>query len=166
MFELKQACLRKVAVFGALSTETLSFILQRSEQLHFERGDIVFREGDDADAMFVIEEGKVAIVKNWRKQQYVLHDLSAGDAFGEMSLIDMHTRSASVFIIEPSQLLRITTSTILALYQQDLEQFALLQMNLGREVSRRLRATDERLFQWRVAGEPEQELKPFDALAN
>ena len=42
---------------------------------------------------------------------------------------------------------------MLELYQHDLEQFTLLQMNLGREVSRRLREADERLFRMQMDAE-------------
>lgn len=45
---------------------------------------------------------------------------------------------------------KIGASSLLELYRHNLEQFTLLQMNLGREVSRRLRDADERMFRWRV----------------
>jgi CRP/FNR family cyclic AMP-dependent transcriptional regulator len=53
--------------------------------------------------------------------------------------------------VQDSVAFKIGADALLALYDHDLEQFTLLQMNLGREVSRRLRFTDEQLFRCRMA---------------
>jgi CRP-like cAMP-binding protein len=76
----------------------------------------------------------------------VLHVLGPGDCFGEMALMDLQPRSASVLALADCRAIAFGHDDMLALFESDLEQFALLQMNLGREVCRRLRATDERLF--------------------
>jgi len=67
--------------------------------------------------------------------------------------MDMSTRSASVRAECDSSAFKIGSAALLDLYQHDLEQFTLLQMNLGREVSRRLRAAVERLFHMQLAAE-------------
>ena len=64
---------------------------------------------------------------------------------------------------EDTLVFRIDSAALLDLYQHDLEQFALLQMNFGREVSRRLRESDERMFLWRVSPEARRELPEFVA---
>ena len=63
-----------------------------------------------------------------------------------MALLDLFPRSASVLAVMPCTALHLTSDNFYELYKHDLEQFALVQMNLGREVTRRLRAADERLF--------------------
>jgi CRP-like cAMP-binding protein len=60
--------------------------------------------------------------------------------------MDLFPRSASVLAVEPCTALQLTSDSFYQLYGEDLGQFALIQMNLGREVSRRLRAADERWF--------------------
>ena len=67
-----------------------------------------------------------------------------------MALFDFFPRSASIISIEDTQLIKITASDLFKIYHQDLEQFTLLQMNLGREVTRRLRNADEQLFEERM----------------
>ena len=67
-----------------------------------------------------------------------------------MALFDFFPRSASIISIEDTELIEITTSDLFNIYHQDLEQFTLLQMNLGREVTRRLRNADEQLFEERM----------------
>ena len=64
-----------------------------------------------------------------------------------MSLIDMQPRSASVRALEACEALEISIPSLHQLYKVDVEQYAMIMMNMGREVSRRLRKADERLFQ-------------------
>ncbi len=74
-------------------------------------------------------------------------NLHEGDCFGEMSLIDLGPRTASVLAIEDCSAIKLSNVNILKIYQKDLEQFTLIQMNIGREISRRLRHMDEVIFQ-------------------
>lgn len=137
-------------IFGGIRDDILQFILDASPLVTTAKGKFFFRECDAASSMFVLEQGKVAILKAWKGHEYLLHELQAGDCFGEMSLIDMLPRSASVLATEDSTAIEIASATLYQVYQKDLEQLALIYMNMGREVSRRLRDTDERMFQSRI----------------
>lgn len=139
--------LQAMPVFGAVRDDALAFLLDRSARVTRERGEFFFREDDEAQSMFVLAAGRAAVVKERQGHQYVLSHMAAGDCFGEMSLMDLRHRSASVIAVEPCEAIELSTASLFALYQQDLEQFTLIQMNMGREVSRRLRDADERLFQ-------------------
>lgn len=108
-----------------------------------------------ADAMFVLERGLVTVVRRWRGREYRLRDLGPGDCFGEMALIDLFPRSASVVAIQDCSAIRLTNTDLMRVYEADVEQFALIQMNIARELSRRLRTADERLF--RLGLEPDRQ---------
>jgi len=64
-----------------------------------------------------------------------------------MSLIDLFPRSTSVRAQKPCTAIEISSDALYEIYKRDLEQFALIQMNIAREISRRLRGADERLFE-------------------
>jgi CRP-like cAMP-binding protein len=85
-----------------------------------------------------------------------VRELGPGDCFGEMALMDLFPRSASVIARDDCRALEIAAGDLLDLYEHDVEQFALVQMNMGREVCRRLRATDELLFR-AMMGDPPAE---------
>jgi CRP-like cAMP-binding protein len=144
------ALLQAMPIFGALREEAIEWLLKDAASVDRAAGEHYFREGDDAHCMYVIESGSVEVLKAWDGQDWPLHVLRAGDCFGEMALMDFGARSASLRAVEDTRAIEIATAALHRLYERDLEQFALIQMNLGREVARRLRATDGLLFHLRM----------------
>ena len=138
--------LRQMPVFGGLSNTTLQIILNQTETVELPADEHYFREGDQAKSLFVLNSGSVVIEKNWQGVPVELKRLGPGDCFGEMAIIDLEVRSASVRTITGCQAMEITRVTLHQLFQKDTEQFAMIMMNMGREVSRRLRSTSEQLF--------------------
>lgn len=146
--------LQRMPVFGAIRDDALELLLRRAREVQVAHGAFFFRENDPASSMFVLETGRVAVTKSWQGRDFVLHSLGAGDCFGEMALMDLCPRSASVRAEEHCRALELGADDLLALYERDPEQFTLVQMNIGREVCRRLRATDELLFKLRLGESP------------
>lgn len=142
--------LQNVPIFGGMKRNTLAFLLKASARAEFGQGQFLFRQDDPADEFYVLESGSVAILKRWEDQDYLLRRLETGDCLGEMALIDYFPRSASAFAESDCVLLRISSKTLMSLYEKDLEQFALIQMNLARELSRRLRHAGDLLFETRT----------------
>ena len=138
--------LQQSPVFGGVRPETLAFLLDVCPVVAVLKGSYFFREGEPGDAMFVIEAGKASALKTWEGQEFVFKTLAEGDCFGEMAVIDHCARSASVRAIEDCSAIRISSADLYHVYAKDLKQFALIQMNMGREVCRRLREADRRLF--------------------
>ena len=146
--------LQRMPVFGAIREDALRLLLEHAREREAKAGAHFFRENDPADSMFVIETGRVAVVKGWQEEAYVLRRLGPGDCFGEMALMDLAPRSATVLAEEDCRAIEIGSADLLHLFEHDPEQFALVQMNIGREVCRRLRAVDELLFRERKGGTP------------
>ena len=139
--------LQTMPIFGAISDDTLRFLLERATDVRVAKDDYFFRENDQGSSMFVLEKGRVAVFKSWVGQTQSLAYLNRGDCFGEMALIEMGARSASVQATEDCAAIELSIDMLHDLYQHDLEQFTIIQMNMSREVSRRLRKADDRLFQ-------------------
>ena len=150
MDEVRISLLQRMPVFGGIREDILTFILDLSSKVSVPTGEFFFRQGDQADSMFVLERGKVAILKSWQEREYLLQHRHAGDCFGEIALIDLCPRSASVLAVEDCSAIEVSSTMLYRIYEKDLEQLALIYMNMGREVSRRLREADERLFQAKV----------------
>jgi len=147
--------LQGMPIFGAIREDVLWSLLEQANVVEVPAGGYFFREGDDAQGMFVLEAGCVAVLKDWEGRKYKLHEFNRGDCFGEMALMDLMPRSASVKALEDCSAIELRPDHLMRLFERDVEQFALIQMNMGREVCRRLRATDERLFAAQMSAEPQ-----------
>jgi CRP/FNR family transcriptional regulator, cyclic AMP receptor protein len=147
--------LQAMPIFGAIREDVLRSLLDQAQVVAVPAGGYFFREGDDAQGMFVLEAGCAAVLKEWQGRKYKLHEFRRGDCFGEMALMDLMPRSASVKALEDCSAIELRPDHLMRLFERDVEQFALIQMNMGREVCRRLRATDERLFAAEMNAEPQ-----------
>ncbi len=97
-------------------------------------GGIIFRQGDDAEELFVIKSGYVSIQLGNR----TLTELRADDIFGEMALIDSEPRSATAIAITDVELVPVSEKQFLFLVSQT-PYFALKVM---RVLAQRLRVTN------------------------
>ncbi len=67
----------------------------------YRKGDVIFREGDEGDSFFQIEAGKVEVISNYGKENEVkLTELTAGEIFGEMAVLEGTRRSATIVAAE------------------------------------------------------------------
>lgn len=95
--------LRQVGLFKGMSRRSLVRIDQMSQVRSALRGDIVVAQGEQGSDAMVVLEGSAAVTRGNRK----LGELTVGDVFGEMALLDDHPRSATVKAIEPMRMLVI-----------------------------------------------------------
>ena len=141
--EVTSAELRSIGLFGALSDDVLTHLANTLTVQSPEAGEVVFREGDDANAMYVVLRGEMEVLKKSKRAADArVALLGPGDWFGEMSIVDIQPRSATVRALAPSRLLRISAADLDALYRFDLRSYSLIVLNLARELSRRLRVAD------------------------
>lgn len=139
------ALLQQMAVFGGIRAEVVALLLAAARPVSVAEGDYFFRQDEQGEAMYVLETGRVAVIKETRRGPVLLRELGPGQCFGEMALMDMSLRSASVQATKPCEAIEIPMAALMQLYEKDIEQFVLIEMNLGREISRRLREADDRL---------------------
>ena len=147
--------LQRMPIFGGIREEALAVLLERARVVTVRAGDYFCRENAPAHSMFVLEAGSVRVIKSWQGRDVELRRLAAGDCFGEMALIDLYPRSASIRAAEDCRALEFGPEDLMHLFEHDMEQFALIQMNLARELSRRLRDTDAKLFRAKMGEVPE-----------
>lgn len=138
--------LREVPIFGAIREDIIDFLLSRGREKTLRAGEWLLREGEPPGSMYIIEHGEIAVLKAHDNRQYLINTLRDGDCIGEMTLFDLMPRSASALALSRVTLLEIGAGVLHELYTRDLEQFALIQMNMGREVTRRLRECEEHIF--------------------
>lgn len=146
MLAIRIELLQQMPIFGAIRADALQFLLEPARSVFIPAGEFFFREKDEADCMYVLETGRVAVLKRWGERDFLVRHLGRGDCFGEMAMLDLCPRSASVRAEDDCTAIELAPSNLLRLFERDAQQFALIQMNLAREMSRRLRDTNELLF--------------------
>jgi CRP/FNR family cyclic AMP-dependent transcriptional regulator len=146
MQEARIELLQRMPIFGGIRADILEFLLGFCPIVSVPTNEFFFREQQQGDSLFVLERGKAAVLKSWSGQDYLIQTLKEGDCFGEMAAMDHQPRSASVRAVEDCIAIQISAANLYRVYAQDLKQFALIQMNMGREVCRRLREANIRLF--------------------
>ena len=137
------ARLREIGLFGALSDEVLVHLARALQQRRVAPGTTIFQEGDAGHDLFIVLDGEVEVIKRSRQgrpQRVAI--FGPNDAFGEMSIIDVQPRSATVRTLAPTLLLRMASEDLDALYRHDVKSYAIVVLNIARDLSRRLRVTD------------------------
>lgn len=138
--------LPSIPIFGGLEAGTLERVVALLGEHHVKPDEEICRQGDSGRAMFVVREGEVVICRDTddgRRMKMVR--MGAGEFFGEMTLIDIQKRSATVVATKPSILYSLGNRDLYSLYQKDVAGYVMVLQNICRELSRRLRVTNARL---------------------
>ncbi|MCD6507010.1 SpoIIE family protein phosphatase [Candidatus Poribacteria bacterium] len=96
--------LKKAALFHEVPDEVLEHLAFSSQVLEYSPGDVLIEQGDPGDALYLVIEGSVRILRDGVE----ITQRGAGECIGEMALIDNAPRSASVVAAEPMRAIRIT----------------------------------------------------------
>jgi F420-non-reducing hydrogenase small subunit len=104
----------------------------------YEKGDVVFCQGDAGDAMYLIQSGAVEISRKRGREDLVLAVLESGDFFGEMVLLDDRPRSTTVRVVAPTRLLPLTRDSL----RQRLRDDPSVALHLLRAFCRRIEKTN------------------------
>src|SRR3990170_7035206 len=99
-----------------------------------EAGKIIFREGEEGDQMYIIQEGRVKVSRSISGKEQVLAILGKGDFFGEMAIVTRERRTATVTALEPVKLLAFNREGFLNMINKN----AKIALNVIDKLCRRL----------------------------
>jgi CRP/FNR family cyclic AMP-dependent transcriptional regulator len=97
-------------------------------------GKIIFKEGDDGEQMFIIQEGKVRISRRMGDGEHVLAILGKGDFFGEMAIVTREKRTATATAIGKTELLAFDRQGFTSMVEKN----ARIALNIIDKLCRRL----------------------------
>lgn len=141
--KIDAADLRNFGLFGAMPEAVLEHLAEHLKMLEVAPGTYIFREGDSADSMFLVLQGDMEVLKKPKHGSDArVAVLGPGDWFGEMGVIDVQPRSASVRTVSPARFLKISAADLDRLYRFDVKAYSIIVLNIAREMSRRLRVAD------------------------
>ncbi len=134
--------LARTDFFQGVDAVRLGGLTAAGELRSLVRGDVLFSEADDADALYLVLSGRLAIAnRSIDGRESVVALMEAGDLFGDMGLLDGLPRSAEARALESSRVLALPYGPVRSLFEDDPS----LLWNVVRVLSNRLRNTDEAL---------------------
>ena len=127
--------LREIPIFADLSPEDLKLVAETAREEWYPQNTAIFHQGDDGNAMFVIVEGRLHVVRTINGVEQVLAERGPGDFVGEMAVIESAPRLATLQTQSDVRVLAIDGETFKGILRERPDvSFAVL-----RNISRRLR---------------------------
>jgi hypothetical protein len=114
---LKRDVLANMPLFSRLTERELLRVMQAVEVRIHQDGDVVIREGDKGDELFIVLDGKVAVSRGTQ----VLTHLGPGEHVGEMALIRSVPRSATVSAVGAAELIAIRRADFFEILRKEHE---------------------------------------------
>ena len=132
--------------FGGLSDASLDLLVSMLVERRFDAGATVVAEGEPGRSMFIVQAGQLVVSRRTDSGRVIrMSGLAQGDFFGEMTLIEMQNRSATVVAESPTVLYELTARELYTCYKTDIHAYVLVMQNINRELCRRLRRADNRI---------------------
>lgn len=134
--------LKKVSLFDNLNDEQLEHILRIAHRRSLAAGTVLFREKEPGNTFYVILSGSIKIfTRSSTGAEKVLTMITAGESFGELSLLDGRPRSASAQTLEATSVLELSSGAFMSLLQTHFD----ITRGILSELCRRLRQTNEQV---------------------
>lgn len=137
--------LRRIPLFANIEPSKLKLLAFTSERLKFAEGQILFEEGAEGDAAYVIIDGRAAVMVDAPKGPITLAEVERNSIVGEIAIICDVPRTATIKALTPLEALRISKDQFLRL----LTEFPQLSIEIMRVLGQRLSKTSSELTQAR-----------------
>jgi CRP-like cAMP-binding protein len=134
--------LKGIEIFEGLSVSELAAVASVTEELDFPAGEVVIREGNPGETMYLIIRGQVSVIKGLDEASEIeLDRIESGDYFGEMALFEDIARTASIRTE--------TSSRLLVLHKQEFKEivreYPQIALEICKVLSERLRRLHKKL---------------------
>jgi len=154
----------EISIFGGVSDVQWSTILPKLERGEFRKGERIFQRGDEPTHIYILQSGRVELLISDNDVTFEKKVLGPGECFGQVSLMSMHRHTATAVAEEDTVIVALSRHALIELQRENIALFALLMMNVSRELARRLLLTDNLLLQYihlndardRAAGNPQE----------
>jgi hypothetical protein len=124
--------LKSLSIFAQTPDEALAELADLLHEMVVQPGDVIVREGEPGDSLYVIVDGKVEVVDDNR----VLNQLGARAVFGELSMLDSSPRTATIRALEETSLLRLDQTS----FYEIMSEYVEVAMGTIQLLTRNLRA--------------------------
>jgi CRP-like cAMP-binding protein len=132
--------LKRFYLFRNAEADDIDALEARSERRHYASSELIFREGDPADALYLVELGTIEIIRV-SVDLTVLITVGSGGSFGELSFFDRGARPAAARAREASHLIKIPFTALAQTLEQRPRLAQVFYPNASAFLATRLRRT-------------------------
>jgi len=137
--------LSEIPFFEEFSSDELDFFSNNLSLRSFPAQTVLFRKGDIGDYLFFIVEGKIEVrIDSAESKTIIIATFERGSCLGEMSLVDDYPRSATIVVIEASELLLLTRNRFESICKENPPVGIKFLRGIAKNLSFRLRKTTGR----------------------
>ena len=120
--------LKSVDIFEHATIEQLGRLAGLTEEVHFEPGETIFKEGDPGDAFYLLLSGRVLLERNGK----AFREMKENQAFGALEVLDFHPRTVTAKAVDQVRALKLDGRQFHDLLSLDIEMVqAVLRMLCG-----------------------------------
>lgn len=136
----RQRRLQNTPLFRSLKPLEIKFVDGLMHERRYLPDEIVFDEGDEGQALYLIMSGRVQISRGHGTSRQMVNELEAGSFFGDLALLDNSPRSAQVRAVDACELAVFFRDDFLALMETDAVIGYKISLALARHIGERLRS--------------------------
>lgn len=157
-----RAIIRRIELFGGLTPPEIDEIAEVCEVFEMAAGEQLFRQGGEADALYIVARGEIQVQSATPTgAKILLATLGAGSVVGEMSLIGGGARSATVEVTQDAAILRLTHLAFNGLREAKSMAAYRVVLRLARILGERRRRSEARVNE--VFADPAEFLDDFES---
>lgn len=138
--------LSRIAIFGGVTDDQQNEIFRRLEIGTVKTGQFVFQKGDEPSHIYIVERGLIELFIPDKEHTIEKKRLGVGECFGQVAVMSIHQHTISAVAMEDTTLIVLSRRALYHLHQEDVGLFALLMMNIAKELARGLQYMDELLL--------------------
>ena len=146
--------LSNISILAGLSRDQLDSLFKLMEKATYRKGETVFRQGKQPTHIHIVKSGSVRLVVSKDDTPFELVIFGQGQCFGESSVIGIQPHAATAFAIEDTELVVLSRTALMSLYDSDIHLFSTLMLNIARESCRRLHTSSETMLHYFVNKKP------------
>ena len=135
-----RALLAGIGLFAPLDNTALSKLAVAGESLHLPGGEVLLREGDPPDALFVVASGRLQAFVTTEDVESLVGEIGRGEVIGEMGILAEEPRSATVRALRDSNLVRFSKDLFVGFLQDHPEELLAITRLIIKRLRRSIRS--------------------------
>lgn len=127
---------KKIAIFGALSSDEIVEILKYVEKREYKKEDKIFLQNSSPESIYILESGEIELIHETSNGRYSLKKYEVGDCFGQIALLGILPNLGDCISKSDTTLLELSKFSFHRLSKENSKLFTKLLLNITREICR------------------------------